>query len=290
MVKREELNPLGWFSIEHICKNKNGDIVPFDPSYADLKVEDLKKWNLVVNAGRQIIARSLGGYYQLAAQETPYFNRIVVGEGQKAGNYPNLSDTGMVQEITKLNGTPAGTFLLEGPYDTAPEVTFPPQSTKFPLVGFTGPNATITIDGSGDSFFEDLTVNFNTIGISQTDQITIDNSSSNPLIFGIKEIVSATKLRIHNPTLFTGGSIAWSVGTPGTQVVVSKLLEGNNFPLAEWGGAIVLSEAGILFNNNTLFNRVVFSPDNEDVGVLIQSDEGVSGIEISARLTWVITL
>lgn len=289
MVKREELKTKGWFSVEHICK-KDGLVVPFKSEYADLGIQDVKKWNLVVNSGRQTIARSLGGYYQDASQAVPQLNRVVVGEGQKTGNLPNLSDTGLVQEITKLNGTPAGTFLLAGPYDASPEISFPPQSQLFPLTGFTGPNASITIDPSGDSIFEDLTVDFGTLGISETDQITIDNSTVNPLIFGIQEIISSTQLRIHNPTQFTDTNIAWSVGTPGTQVVVTKLLEGNSFPLAEWGGAVVLSEAGILFNNNTLFNRVVFSPDNEDIGVLIQSDEGTSGVEISARLTWVITL
>ncbi len=290
MVKREKLSPKGWFTVEHICKDRNGNIVEFKPEYCDLKPKDVKKWNLVVNSGRQIIAQSLGGFFQDANQAVPQLNRIIVGEGQKTDNLPNLSDTGLVQEITNLSGTPAGTFLLAGPFDASPEITFPPQSQIFPVSGFTGPNASISIDAFGDTIFEDTTVDFGTIGISETDQVTIDNSVSNPLVFGIQEVLSSTQLRLHNPTQFTGSNIAWRIGTPGTQVVVSKLLEGNDFTLADWGGPIVLSEAGILFNNNVLFNRVVFTPENEDVGVLIQSDEGVSGIEISARLTWVITL
>lgn len=281
MVKRENLvQTKGWFTVEQIYKDSSGQPV---------ETEKVKKWNLVVNSGRQIIAQALGGYFQDASQEVPKFNRIIVGEGQKSGNLPNLGDTGLVQEITKLSGAPAGTFLLAGPYDASPEISFPPQSQTFPLSGFTGPNATISINGSGDSIFEDLTVDFSSIGISTTDQIKINNSSSNPLLFGIQEIISSTQLRIHNPTQYTGSGIQWSIGTPGTQVVVTKLLEGNNFPIAEWGGPVVITEAGILFNNNVLFNRVVFSEDNEDVGVLVQSDEN-SGMEISARLTWVITL
>ena len=296
-MNMKELLPVkGYFKATHICTTKDGEVIPFDPSFVarkDINVQDVERWNLVVNSGRNIMARSLGGFYQTAdpAQVPPYINRITLGEGAKGANPPNLSDTGLIQEITNLAGTTSGTFLLNGPNDGSPEITFPSQTQRWPLSGdFTANNATISINGDGETILEDVTVDFiNTIDVQLTDQITINNSVSNPLVFGVREVRSTTELVLHNPTGFTGAGLGYRVATPGTQMLVSKLLSGNDFTVANYGDGVVVHEAGLLYNTSVLFNRVTFAPQDEEIGILLQSDEN-TGVEISVRFEWLITV
>lgn len=286
----------GYLRASHVCKTKSGLIVPLDPSFIarkDVNPCDVSKWNLVVNSGRENMARTLGGSYQTAdpPQIAPYINRITLGEGVKSGNAPSLSDTGLIQEIRKIGGTPSGTFLLNGPNEVSPDITFPAAAQRWPLSGdFTGANATITIDGDGKTFLDDPTVLFiSTINVQLTDQVTLNNSVTNPLVLGIKEVVSETRLELHNPYSFTGVSLEYRVSTPGTQMLVSKLIEGNNFPNAEWGEGVLISEAALLYNNSELFNRVIYYPEDEEKGLLLQSDES-TGVEVSVRFEWLMTL
>lgn len=288
------MEPLGYVRYIHTAKTKSGIELPLSRSIIDVdgfKPLNSSKWNLVVNSGRQVLARALGGYYQtsVSPQAVPHVNRLIIGNGTKTDNLPSLADTGLVNEIQTLDGTPRGTFLIKGPYDASPEISFPAASQKYPLVsGYSGPNATITINGDEETILEDLTVNFiDDIGVTVTDQITINESD--PLVFGIREVRSNNQLVLHNPYGYTGTAIEWKVGTPGTQMLVSKLLRGNDFSLAEYGGFALIHEAGLLFNNNTLFNRVVFAPNDEESGLLLQSDELSSGVEISVRIEWLVT-
>lgn len=286
----------GHFKATHICRKSNGLYVPLnqaDIARKDVSISDVQKWNLVVNSGRQNMARNLGGSFQTAdpAQVSPYINRITLGEGIKSGNLPSLSNTGLVQEIRKIGGTPSGTFLLNGPNEVAPDITFPAAAQRWPLSGdFTGANGNITIDGDGKTFLDDATVQFvSTIDVQLTDQVTINNSPTNPLALGIKEVVSETRLELHNPYSFTGSNVEYRISTPGTQMLVSKLIEGNDFTNAEWGEGVLITEAGLLYNNSELFNRVVYYPEDEEKGLLLQSDES-TGTEISVRFEWLITL
>lgn len=289
------IDPQGFFSATHIFK-KNGKIISRDEALTSKQksfVCDIKRNNLVVNSGRSIIAKSLAGFYQDGdpAQVAPYINRLIVGTGNKADNLPNLSDTGLVYELRKLDGTIAGTFLLDGPHEVSPEITLPSvvwrggaePPTDWLSIG------TVSINGSNETILTDATVNFLTLGLSLTDQVTINDDVTNPSVLGVREIRSSTQLVLHNPYGITGAGLQYRIGTPGTQMLVSKLIEGNSFPQAEWGSAIILKEAGLLFNNGTLFNRVVFAPTNEEAGLLIQSDEAL-GVEVSVRFEWLITI
>lgn len=297
----DRLKVHGVCTATHICKDKNGNEVPISDAVAvksGNEVPRIVKSNLVVNTGRQILAQLLGGLWQSDGQVGPYIDRITLGDGQKANNLPNLTDTGLVNEIQKLDGTVSGTFLLNDPNDVAPDVVFPARSGRFPTsdTGWGSANGTVTIDGNGDTILEDNSVNFTSLfgggeSVQLTDQVTLNTSSSNPLVLGVKEVVSATQLKLHNPNGYetpVATNIQYRIDVPGTQMLVSKLVNGNSFVKADWGTAVLIKEAGLLFNNGVLFNRVVFAPQSEDVGVLLQSDE-TNGVEISVRFEWLVT-
>lgn len=304
MQFKEKVTPKGVCTVTHVCKTKNGLELPLSVAMSD-ETKDLfreKGWkvpekevvknNLVVNTGRAFLAKALGGSWENGSpsQVTPYVNRITMGTGTKSGNLPNLSDTGLVQELQKLSGTVAGTFLLEGPNEISPDIVFPPAVERFPIGGGFSGVGTITINVAGETLLTDVTVDFiNTIGVQLTDQVTIDNDPTNPLVLGVREVRSATVLVLHNPTGYTGASLAYAIATPGTQMLVSKLIEGNDFAQADYGVAVLIHEAGLLLNNGTLFNRVVYYPDDEGIGLLLQSDE-TNGVEISLRIEWLITM
>lgn len=290
-----KIDPQGFFSATHVFK-RDGEIITRDEALTTKQksfVRDIHRSNLVVNSGRSIIAKSLGGFYQdgTPAQVAPYINRLIVGTGSKTGNLPNLSDTGLVYEMRKLDGTVAGTFLLDGPHEITPEITFPSvvwRGGAEPPTDWLSSGA-VTINVDNETILTDATVNFLTLGVSLTDQVTLNNNATNPAVLGIREIRSSTELVLHNPYGVTGAALQYRIGTPGTQMLVSKLVEGNNFPQAEWGSAIILKEAGLMFNNGSLFNRVVFAPSNEEAGLLLQSDEAL-GVEVSIRFEWLITI
>lgn len=284
------IDPRGYFKATHICKTRGGIHVPLEFATDKKGIKDISKWNLVVNSGRSTLAKCLGGYYQTASEDAPYINRLILGEGEKGVNLPTLTDTGLVSEIVKSSGVASGTFLLNGPHVATPHVSFPSAAFRYPVDGsYTGTNAAIAINGDEETILTDATVDFTSLGVLVTDQITVNTSSTNPYVFGIKEVRSATQLVLHNPFGYEGTTLAWKIATPGTQMLVSRLVEGNTFTVADWGGAVVVHEAGLLFNNSTLFNRVVFNPADEETGVLLQSDE-LTGVEISVRFEWLVTI
>lgn len=277
----------GKVRITHICRDKNGNPVPIQDAIADKELAKRivkEQDNLVVNSGRAVMVRALGGLYQSASQSVPYIDRIILGDGSKSGNTPNLSDTSLVREIKNSAGTNAGTFLLNSPSDPSPEVTFPASVSK---VSNQGP-ATISINSDGETRLVDAGADFVTDSIQLADQVTLANSVTNPLVLGIRNIISATELELYNPTGYTG-AVNYSIGTAGNQMLVSKLFLGNDFPIATYPTSILITEAGLLYNNGTLFNRVLFAPQIEEGGILIQSDE-TNGVEISARIEWLVTL
>lgn len=284
----------GYFSATHICKTRSGIYVPLSevlPDHLKNKIFDVKKQNLVVNLGRKEMAWSLGGYYQTQSMNAPYIHSLILGDGNKSGNLPNLSDTGLVQEIQTLAGAPSGTFLINDVSEPSPEISFPPvvwrgggSSTTWLSVA-----QTISINGDNETILTDSTVNFNTLSVQLTDQVTIDDSTTNPSVLGVREVRSATELVLNNPYGVTDTNVRYRVGTPGTQMLLTKIVEGNSFPQATWGPSIIVKEAGLLYNNGSLFNRVVFAPDNEEQGLLIQSDEAL-GVEVSVRFEWLITV
>ncbi len=295
-MHKENIQIQGVCRARHICRTKSGLHVPMEYALSEETKKflaekgitktppEIVKSNLVVNVGRAILAKALGGNWETASQSTPYINRITLGTGTKTGNLPQLGDSGLVQELQKLDGTIAGTFLLNDPNDVSPDITFPAAVTRT-----SGTGATVAIDASEVTTLTDASGDFINDGVQLTDQVTIDNDPVNPLILGIRAVNSATELELHNPGGFTGSSLSYEIGTPGTQMLVSKLMSGNSFLQADYGVAVVIHEAGLLFSNGVLFNRVVFAPSDEDIGILIQSDEA-NGVEISVRFEWLVTL
>ena len=297
-INSTKINVSGVCKATHVCKTKSGLHVPLSYAVSDETREYLNSLgkskpkkeivqnNLVVNTGRAFLAKALGGFWENQTPDlvTPYINRIALGTGLKTGNLPNLSDTGLVQELERLDGTAAGTFLLTGPNDVGPEIVFPASVART-----TGTNAVIAIDGTGVTTLTDGSADFITDGVQLTDQVTLSSSPTNPLVLGVRSIQSSTVLELHNPNGFAGSGLAYSVDTPGTQVLISKLISGNTFTQVNYGVAVLIKEAALLFNNDTMFNRVVFAPSDEDAGLLLQSDEA-NGVEIGIRFEWLVTL
>lgn len=284
----------GYFSATHICKTKSGIYVPLSDVLSDDlrdKIFDIKKKNLVVNLGRKEIAWSLGGFYQTQNMVAPYINSLILGNGNKSGNLPNLSDTGLVQEIRTLAGTPAGALLLNDASSPMPEISFPTVVWRGGGSATTWLSVadTVSINGDNETILTDSSANFNTLAVQLTDQVTLDDSTTNPSVLGVREVRSATELVLNNPYGVTDSAVRYRIGTPGTQMLVTKVVEGNDFPQATWGPSIIIKEAGLLYNNGSLFNRIVFAPDNEEQGLLLQSDEAL-GVEVSLRFEWLITV
>jgi hypothetical protein len=295
-INKDKCDAIGVCTVKQVCKI-NGKEVDFSDKYvctSSVKsLGDVIQKNLVVTSGRSALAKSIGGLYQSASQVPPFLNTLAIGTGVKSGNLPNLSDVALVQELQNLSGSAAGTFLLADAAEVSPDITFPASVARFPTAstGWASSNATIAIDVNGDTILEDLTVDFTAEGVQRTDQVKINNSASNPFIFGIKEIISTTQLKLHNPNGYeTPGitQIEYRIDSPGTQVLVSKLISGNDFAVATFGPVLVIKEAALFMSNGSMFNRVVFAPLNEDAGVIIQSDT-TNGVELSVRFEWLIT-
>jgi len=294
MRHTEKINPNGHF---RVCLEAMRDGASIPISEARLAVDNLpgrrqggrqiiEKDNLVVNDGRQTIARLLGN------QTASHLDRLIVGTGPKGNNIPNLQDSGLVQELQDSDGNLSGKFVLD--YDT--EVFFPARTGRFPsdpTVEWGSADGAVEVDSTTQqSLLKDNTVNFFTIGVQKTDQVTIDNDPDNPLVLQIRQIVDKHTLEVYNPNDYTTPSsetIQYRIDTPGTQMLISKLLQGNDFPESDFGKVTILHEAGLLFNDGTLFNRVVFVPSDEGAGLVAQPNTNTHD-ELNIRFEVVITL
>lgn len=305
---KESINAVGICHATHIAKDEKGNSISLYEALSEetknfLKDRGLKipsrrtvKGNLVVNTGRSKLAHLLGKHKSGSAfpTETAFIDRLVLGDckvsGQtnKAACLPQLSDTGLQSEISTLGGVLNGKFSFDHTPDQ--EVFYPASTARHPAAdGWSPTLADITLSG-GDYILTDASQDFTGVGlnIQITDQVKVNTPSSSPVLLGVKEIVSATQLKVHNPNGYTGLSVQYRIDTPGTQVLFSKLINGNSFDQATWGFATLVHEAGLLFNDGTLFNRVVFRPDDDELGLILQSNEA-NGSEISVRFEWLVT-
>lgn len=295
-MNNDNLNPTGRFTATHICKDKSGKVVSLSEALSKetiemlkgkVRVANVKRNNLVVNQGRKKTAELLGGRNQRLINPIPanYIDRLILGDGPKAGNYPNLNNSlATFQEITKtdVNNTPFGTFLFDNG-----EIFYPDSAGRVPVGTTEGWAPTLAV--ITDSQY--LDVDEDTFALVQPyDQVTLNSDLTNPLRLTVLEVVNDRRLRIHNPSGYLTDGVQYRIDTPGTQVLFSKLVTGNTFHPDEFGPAVIVKEAGLLFNDSMLFNRVVFAPENEDSGVILQSDQSTSGIEISVRFEFVITI
>lgn len=280
-MKTDTINIKGRCKVEQIARDKDGDQVEL-PDDVQKKYE---KDNLIVNVGRSKIAKLIGGEVQ-----GDFVDRIQLGDlggNSKASNYPVLKDTGLVNEIKDKNGNPGGTYQVKDQHKL-----YPAQTDRIPSSGtWASTEGAVSISG-GESIFEDTSAQFKNDGVQRTDQLVLDTNTTHPLALGVKEVRSHDKLVVHNPREYetpANDTVQYRVENPGTQFVVSREIPGNDFSVSEWGPAVLVHEAGLIFNDDTFLNRVLFYPQDNDKGLLLQNDS-INGIEISARFEWVLTL
>jgi len=232
--------------------------------------------NLVVNTGRSKLAMAIRQH------SAPfYIDRIQLGDclvdGQvkKTSFPPDLSDTSLVHEIRTLGGQPGGTFDLDS--DSSPDqVNKVEASTGTPGVLTAGTTSLLTDDN----------VNFLTAGVDVNDTVTVILNGED-YTMGVNTVVSSTQLEVANPSQLAG-AVGYTVQTPGTQALFKKRIDGDNFPAATYGTETTIHEAGLLFTDGTLFNRVTFQQNDNDQGLLVQPTD-VDGKKIDIQLDWLIT-
>jgi hypothetical protein len=231
--------------------------------------------NLVVNVGRNKLARLLAG------DSRAYINRlqlgdVLVGSVVSKSTFPaDLSDTALVHEIRNLGGQPGATFDLD-------EHVYPGTVVK--VSALVGTPATLMAGSPGR--LTDAGQDFIAAGVREEDTVTAYIGGEDYTL-GIRRVLSATELELDNPGQVSG-TVGYTIQTPGTQVLFRKLISGDNFPESGFGPATVVHEAGLLFSDSTLFNRVVFQPQDSTLGLLLQpTDDG--GNRIDVQLDWLIT-
>lgn len=233
------------------------------------------KHNLVVNTGRAYIARAI-------AYGAPqrYIAYLQLGNCQKSLNPPSLLNVGVAQEIVNLSNVPAGTFALD-PGDTF----FPAAARRFPvdLNLSWGSSAQVAIVTGGTTVLTDATQDFNALGVQFTDMVVLNTPSIVPVALAVKRVISATELELHNPHGFTTLAVEYRIENPGTQTLFSKLITGtDHFPASTYGPAVLVHESSWLFNDGVAWNRVVYAPHDDALGVLIQPPDAF-GTQIGAR-------
>jgi hypothetical protein len=242
-----------------------------------VEVQDqIKKSNLVVNMGRDTLARQLGGEGSRA-----WISRVQLGDTKVSGVVskdlfpPDLSDNRLVHEIRTLLGAPGATFELD-------PTTYPAVVIKTQPAGLPG-----TLTAGVTSTFTDATADFVAAGITDKDKVTVFIGGED-FALAVRAVLSTTQLEVENPSLLSGAGLAYKVTTPGGQVLFRKRVDGNNFPESLFGPLTIAHEAGLLFNDGSLFNRVIFAPGSPTVGLAF-SPRNVDGITLSAQLDWLIT-
>ncbi len=241
-----------------------------------LQTEVIKQ-NLVVNTGRDAMVRQLAG-----DGSRIWINRVQIGDAKVSGVVskdqfpPDLSDNRLLNEIRTLLGAPGATFELDG-------YTFPAVVTKLQPAGLPG-----TLTAGVTSLFSDGTADFVAAGITDADKVTVFIGGEDYTL-AIRTVVGPTQLEVENPSQLSAAGIAYKVTTPGGQVLFRKLLSGNNFPESLYGPLTIAHEAGLLFTDGSLFNRVIFAPGNPAVGLVFQPRD-VDGVTLSAQLDWLITI
>lgn len=265
--------------------------------------EEYVQGNLVVNTGRSKLARLLGMRKTVTNDgypvEASYIDRIQLGDcfeggvNVKAQNLPSLADTGLVREIQNDSGISYGKFFL----DPDEDILFPEAIARYPLNTTFPEMAPTQGDLSADGTFVDSDVNFTSVGtdplgVIKIDQVTFESIQlNNPIILGVKEVVDENTLMLHNPSGFSGNNLSYRIDVPGTQVLFTKYVDGNNFSTDNGfpsPGAVVVHEAGLLFNDETLFNRVVFRPDDLEIGIILMAEQA-NGVKISVRFEWLVS-
>jgi hypothetical protein len=237
----------------------------------------IEKNNLVVTAGRSAMVHELAG-----DGTRRWIDRVQLGDAKVNGVVskdtfpPDLSDNRLLHEIRTLAGAPGATFELDG-------FEFPAEVEKTAPAGLPG-----TLTAGVVSILSDPGADFIADGVTDAD-VAVVFINGEDFKLGIRSIISATQLEVENPSQLAAAGISYKVTTPGGQVLFRKLVSGNNFPESNYGPLTVAHEAGLLFTDSTLFNRVIFAPGNPNVGLTFQPRD-VDGLTLSAQLDWLITI
>jgi len=240
-----------------------------------IAVESLTN-NLVVNVGRMKLA------YLLRGATSAYVNRVQLGDCQVSGVVrktdfpPDLSDVHLVHEIANIAGVPAATFDLDS--DSTPD-----EVTKWDAsVGTPG----LLTAGSTSLLTDETGVDFVAEGVDVKDTVTVLLGGED-FTLGVVEVQSATALVVANPSQLAG-AVGYRVQTPGTEALFRKLISGDNFPAANFGPVTIVHEAGLLFNDDALFNRITFQQSDNALGLVLQPTD-IDGTRIDVQLDWLIT-
>lgn len=282
-VARENLSVQGRVAIRHVA-SRGGKPIPLSAALnprlaAELRVRGMDPdrvfKNLVVNAGRGRLARLLGG------GSSAFVNRVQLGDCKVSGVvrkdlYPaDLSDVTLVHEIRDLINNPGGTFDLDS-------TSYPDEVVKTDAsIGTPGTllaGVTSTLTDAGADFVAD--------GVGDSDTVTVFIGGEDYTL-GVKTVVSGTQLELDNPSSVSG-AVGYTVQTPGTQVLFSKLINGDNFPEGQFGAVTVVHEAGLICSDGALFNRVTFQQQDNSLGLVMQPTD-IDGTRIDVQLDWLIT-
>lgn len=284
-VVREQTGPCGQVRVRHIA-TRNGRVLPLAEALSPRALAELQAQglcperlgrNLVVNTGRSQLARLIS-----SATNGAYVNRVQLGDCKVGGVVvktdfpPDLSDTSLVHEIRNLSGQPGATFDVDS--DSRPDEVVKVDAS----VGTPG-----TLTAGATSLLTDITgVDFVAAGVNERDTVTVELNGEDYTL-GVNAVNSATELEVSNPGQ-VAGAVGYTVQTPGTQTLFQKLISGDNFPEAEFGPVTVVHEAGLLFTDGALFNRITFQQNDNSVGLVLQPTD-IDGTRIDVQLDWLIT-
>ena len=274
----------GQIRVRHIA-TRNGRVVPVKTIVSLNLRDNLKRKgidpdrvfkNLVVNTGRGRMARLLGGGSQTYVNRVQLGDCIVDGAVVKTEFPPDLSDTRLVHEIRTLGGQPGATFDLDS-------TTYPDEVNKVSqAVGTPG-----SLSAGAQSLLTDTTgTDFVAAGVDDKDTVTVVLDGED-FTLGVISVDSPTQLTVANPSQLSG-TVGYTVQTPGTQVFFRKLISGDNFPEADFGSETIVHEAGLVFTDDTLFNRVTFRQTDNTIGLVLQPTD-IDGTRIDVQLDWTIT-
>lgn len=281
---REQPAVRGEVRIRHVATRHGRAVDPATALSAAARAElrrqgispELLGRNLVVNTGRAQLAKLIRGV------TSAYIDRVQLGDCKVGGVVvkttfpPDLSDVALVHELRDLGDNPGGTFALDN--NSGPdEVQKVDASVGTPGTLAAGATSTLT-DVTGVDFVAE--------GVNERDTVTVTLGGEDYTL-GVNAVVSATQLEVANPSQLAG-AVGYTVQTPGTQALFSKLISGDDFPEADFGPVTVVHEAGLLFSDDTLFNRITFNQSDNAVGLILQPTD-IDGTRIDIQLDWLIT-
>lgn len=284
MLKRERVRPHGQVTVRHVT-TRNGRVVPVEQVLTPrllaalrlkgVRPESIGK-NLVVNTGRAMLARLIRGVSSAHIDRVQLGDCVIDGVVRKSEYPPDLSDTRLVHELRTLTDQPGGTFDLDS--SSSPDEVVKVDAS----IGTPG-----TLTAGSVSLLTDVTgADYVDAGVNERDTVTVVINGEDYTL-GVISVQSSTELVVANPSQLAG-AVGYTVQTPGTQALFRKLINGDNFPVGDYGPATVVHEAGLLFDDDTLFNRITFQPNDDDLGLVLQPTD-IDGTRIDVQLDWLIT-